>query len=119
MAATQREFTQVGGGRFGFYWIAGNSNISFVKITISELAITMTTEALFSKHDYVFERSSIQRLEEHAGLICKGVRICHSNTEAPSLVVFRPSKFDELCDALTRFGYPFSKKNYLVPGSEV
>jgi hypothetical protein len=102
------EYTQKGGGRFGYYWIA-HSAVSSVTITISDTAINFTTTALFCTRDYVFERACITRIEPYRGPVANGIRIHHSKPDIPLFVVFFASNVTELNDAIARFGYSLHK----------
>ena len=77
--------SQTGGARLGHF----NASYPFATLSADSQMLRLTCLG----RDYVFPRSSIQRLSRHRGLFSVGLRVEHTEPSYPQFIVFWASVF--------------------------
>ena len=78
-------FTQKGGARLGMF----NASWPFATLSATPDALHLSSLG----RDYASPKSSIRRLSSHQGVFSTGLRITHTDSSFPELVVFWASTF--------------------------
>jgi len=78
-------FTQTGGARLDSF----NASMPFARLSGTQDALKLACLG----RDYIFPKSSIERLSRHRGIFSVGLRIEHHEKSLPQFVVFWASAF--------------------------
>jgi uncharacterized FAD-dependent dehydrogenase len=98
-------FSQIGGMRVGNNsLLALNATWPFASLQVDDSILTLGCLG----QEWVFPKSSIQRLSKYSGLFSVGLRVEHSNESYDKFIVFWTVQFTILRQELEKRGYSVS-----------